>query len=219
MTNHTVESLLAFSERVKAAYLDKKIRSPVHFCSDTQAEPLIDIFKEVRPHDYVCSNWRSMWHALLKGIPEEEVFRQILEGRSMYLMSKEHRFLASSIVGGMLPTACGLAMGIKQWRIDRLPAEDRGKSFEYDKYEETDPRVWVFVGDMTRTTGLFHEFNKYSFGHRLPIRIVIESNCLSTNAKTRETWGDYPFNEPGMKQFYQYERTTPHVGLSQRVNF
>ncbi len=205
MTNHTADSLIAFSRRVETAYLDKQIRSPVHFCSNSQAQPLIDIFKEIRPHDYVCSNWRSMFHALLKGIPEDELFQQYLDGRSMYVMSKEHRFLSSSIVGGMLPTALGLAMGIRQWRIEWA-------------YEETDPIVWVFVGDMTKETGLFHEFHKYRNRHALPIQVVVEDNKLSTNADTRETWGSLRSLQ-FYTRTYNYERTTPHVGLTTRVQF
>ncbi len=214
MTNHTADSLIAFSRRVEAAYLDKQIRCPVHFCSPTQAQPLIDIFKEIRPHDYVCSNWRSMFHALLKGIPEDELFQQYLDGRSMYVMSKEHRFLSSSIVGGMLPTACGLGMGIKQWRMDRLPSSNRDEWFEYEK---TDPKVWVFVGDMTYWTGLCSEFKRYIASQHLPVELVLEDNGLSTNANTKETWGPKPWNKP--KRMYQYERTTPHVGLTTRVQF
>ena len=196
---HTIQSLIAFRSRVADAFRDKQIRAPVHFPSDGQAEPLIEIFKDVRPNDWVLSGWRSMWHCLLKGMPEDELFAQILEGRSMYVMSKEHRIICSSIVGGILPIACGLAMGIKG------NGGDGG-----------DERVWVFIGDMTATTGLCHEFTKYCDGHRLPVRVVLEDNGLSTNAITRETWGNGVENSWDR---YDYTRNYPHCGLREKVSF
>lgn len=197
---HTVESLLAFSARVKAAFLEKRIRSPVHLCSSTQAQPLIDIFRDIRPQDYVFGTWRNCFHALLKGIPEEEVFQQILDGRSMFVMSAEHRFLSGSIVGGMLPIAAGVAAGVKR----------KGE----------DARVWVFVGDMAATGGLFHEFRKYAAGHGLPVWIVVENNGMSTDTPTSEAWGTESFSgytEVEIK--YDYDRTTAHCGVGEFVQF
>ncbi len=198
---HTAESLCDFTERVRRAFLERRILSPVHLCSDTQAQPLLDAFREVEPHDWVCSNWRSSFHALLKGIPEEELFSAILAGKSMFIMSMEHRFLASSIVGGMLPIACGLAIGIK-----------RAGGGE---------RVHVFVGDMTARTGLFHEFVQYCDGHELPVRVVVEDNGMSTNTPTARAWGStvewLADNVP--VTHYRYERTEAHVGVGERVEF
>lgn len=195
---HTVESLIRFRDRVADAFRNKQIRCPVHFPSDSQAEPLLRIFEGVKATDWCLSGWRNMFHALLKGIPEDEVFRQIVDGRSMYIHSKEHRFLSSSIVGGMLPTAIGLGMAIKR---------NRGN--------ET---VWIFSGDMTSTTGLFHEATQYAIGHNLPMRFIVENNGFSTNAKTRETWRGTPFRSAFIYG-YDYERTLPHVGLHERVSF
>lgn len=169
MTNHTPALLVAFTDRVKAAFIDKRIHAPVHLNSETQAEPLIEIFKSIRPQDWVFSTWRSTYHCLLKGVPEEEVFQAILEGRSMYLMFKEYNFFSSAIVGGILPIALGVAAGIKRNGGDEL--------------------VWVFCGDMCATTGLFHEFHQYSKGFNLNIKIVVENNGFSTNAPTKTTWG------------------------------
>ncbi len=196
MTNHTPQSLSAFSQRIREAFLAKRIPGPVHLCDDAQAEPLIRIFSGIRPQDAVFCSWRSSFHALLKGIPEDEVFQQILEGRSMYLMSKDHNFLASSIVGGILPIALGVADGFKR--------------------KGTDANVYVFAGDMTATTGLFHEFKQYATGHNLPVRIVVENNELSTNSPTKETWGR---DRWVWLYGYKYTRTVPHVGLEERVHF
>ncbi len=198
---HTVASLCAFTERVKQAFLNREIRAPVHLCSDTQAQPLLDLFESVNPEDHVFGSWRSSFHALLKGVPEREVFCQVLEGRSMYLCSKAHRVLCSSIVGGILPVACGVALGI---------ARRKGKE-----------RVHVFVGDATARTGLFHEFLQYCDGHALPVRVVIEDNSWCTNSPTVEGWGSTVecLADNVEVVSYKYERTHPHVGCGQRVEF
>ena len=217
---HTKESLLAFRARVEAAWLAGQIRAPVHFPGGNE-EQLLTVFRDVRPEDWVCSNWRSMYHALLKGVPEDEVYRQVFEGRSMYLSNREHRFLSSSIVGGMLPTALGLAMGIKRNREDadgfcrvcRWPAD------RPNKCRCKTGTVWAFVGDMTAETGLYHEFVRYVEGHRLPVRVVVEDNGLSTNTPTQATWGRIDPYGLSRVQRYWYTRTRPHVGLERRVEF
>ncbi len=209
---HTVESLTAFTERIRIAFLAKSIPGPVHLCSSTQAEPLIDIFKNIRPQDWVFSTWRSSFHALLKGIPEADVFAQILEGRSMYLSSREHRFYCSSIVGGILPIALGVAAGIKMMEREFI---HKG----HDESLAALPKVWVFIGDMTARTGLYHEFCQYASGHDLPIRVIIENNGLSTNANTEQTWGTTPTPSKSRVGRYYYHRNLPHVGIGQKVQF
>lgn len=193
---HTRESLIAFTDRVAAAFEAKLIRAPVHLCGGNE-DQLIDIFRDVRPGDWVFSTWRSAYHALLKGIPEEWVWNEIVAGRSMYLMSREHRFFCSSIVGGILPIALGMAAGIKE--------------------EGAAGRVWTFVGDMTAETGLFHEFQRFAVGHGLPVTVVVEDNGFSTNTPTERSWGIK--KRPLERREYFYRRTRPHVGTGQRVSF
>jgi TPP-dependent pyruvate/acetoin dehydrogenase alpha subunit len=195
---HTRESLVAFRDRVAEAFKAKLIRSPVHFPGGNE-EQVIQAFEEVRPGDWVLSNWRSMYHALLAGIPEEELFQMILDGRSMYIMDRARKFMASSIVGGMLPVAIGLGMGFKQ--------------------QKTTQHVHCFVGDMTASIGLFHEAVQYAEGHDLPVRFIVENNGVSTNADTEQTWGKQVARFSRKVTHYRYRRTMPHVGLLERVSF
>ena len=192
----TKEGLIAFEERVKQAFLDKQIHAPVHLSGGNE-EQLIEIFKDVRDKDWVFSTWRSHYHALLKGIPEEELFKEILAGRSMYLNNARHKFVCSSIVGGILPIACGVALGAKLKGLDE--------------------KIWVFVGDMTARTGIYHEFVEYCRGFDLPVSVVIEDNHLSTNTPTSEAWGLQHAQIPIHR--YKYERQYPHVGVGTFVAF
>lgn len=212
LTAHTHASLLKFRDRVAQAFRDKQIRSPVHFPSDGQAEPLVEIFKDYREGDHCFSGWRSMWHALLAGIPEDELFQMLLDGRSMYIMDKPRRVFCSSIVGGILPIALGVAWSVKLQHMRSEFARAMREEPGTDR-----PRVWVFVGDMTARTGLYGEFFQYVIGHELPVRVVIEDNDLSTNTPTAKVWG--PQWMGSFENRYKYTRSHPHVGLSERVNF
>ena len=192
----TAEELIAFEQRVKDAFLAKQIHAPVHLSGGNERE-LIEAFTHLQPGDYVFSTWRSHFHALLKGIPPEWVYAEILAGRSMYLMNREHRFFSSAIVGGILPIALGVALGIKR--------------------NGGDETVWVFIGDMAARTGIYHEFAQYYRGHDLPVNVVIEDNGLSTDTPTEAAWGT---SKASLKiTRYHYERTQPHCGVGQHVAF
>jgi len=214
----TKEDLIAFEDEVAALFLDKKIRAAVHLSRGNE-EPLLEIFKGVKPEDWVFSTHRSHYHALLKGISPEWLKQEILEGRSISIFNKEHHFFSSAIVGGCLPIALGVALAIKR----------KGES----------RHAWCFVGDMASHTGIFHECTKYAENFRLPITFVIEDNGLSVNTPTRETWG---INEPtspigevhtlkewhhevldtwvmGKVLYYRYERGFPHSGTGQWIKF
>lgn len=185
--------LVEFEDEVGRRFDSGEIHGPIHLCSETQAEPLIEIFKDIKPTDWVLSNWRSHWHALLHGVPRERVMAEILAGRSMMLHFPEHRFMTSAIVGGMLPIACGLAAAGE--------------------------RVWCFVGDMTASIGAFNDAYLFSEGHNLPVTFVIEDNGLSTNTPTKEAWGNALESSPPKYIAYQYKRTTQHYGTAGFVSF
>jgi pyruvate dehydrogenase E1 component alpha subunit len=186
----TKEELIAFEDEVCAAFDAGEIPGPVHLNSDTQAEPLIEIFKEIPRDAWVLSTWRAHWHALLHGVPRSLVMKEILEGRSMMLHFPEYRFMTSAIVGGMLPIACGLAAGGE--------------------------KVYCFVGDMTASIGAYQDALNFPIGSGQEVTFVIEDNGLSTNTPTEEVWGGRcPSKETG----YKYQRTTNHYGTKSYVSF
>lgn len=184
-----ISELINFQKEVAAAFEAKKILAPVHLSGGNEQQ-LIEIFKRIKPTDWVLSTWRSSYHALLHGVPRESVMAEILAGHSMMLHFPEHHFFTSAIVGGILPIACGLA--------------SQGKT------------VWCFVGDMCASTGTFSDAVHYAEGHDLPVRFIIEDNGLSTNTPTDETWG---FGDTCRTERYTYKRTVPHVGSGVYVSF
>ena len=117
ITNHTPESLKAFEQRVAEAFNAGKIRAPVHLSGGNEHE-LIEIFGQVRSDDWVCGAWRMHYQALLKGVPEDKLFDDIVAGKSIALCYPEYRVISSAIVGGIIPIALGLA-----WAARRHPTE------------------------------------------------------------------------------------------------
>ena len=164
------KKLVNFELKIKKIYESGKIKAPIHLSGGNETQ-LIKIFKKININDWVISNWRSHYHALLHGIPEKKIFNEILKGKSMSLNFQEHRFIASSIVGGGIPIGLGIALAIKM--------------------KKQKNKVYIFVGDMTFETGVFYECYKYAKNYNLPIKFVVEDNGLSTNTPTKKTWKNF----------------------------
>jgi TPP-dependent pyruvate/acetoin dehydrogenase alpha subunit len=198
----TPEDLIAFETDIAETFNAGKIRAPVHLYSGNETQ-MIEVFRNVKPADWVFCSWRSHYQCLLKGVPREKVKAEILAGRSISLCFPEHRVVSSAIVGGIIPIAVGAAMGVKR----------RGEK----------ARVHCFVGDMTSETGVFHECLKYSTNHQLPIRFIIEDNAKSVCTDTRETWNQpvltYENSRHPLVVYYKYQTKYPHAGAGQRVQF
>ena len=198
----TAEELISFETEIAEAFNAAKIRAPVHLYSGNEAQ-MIEVFREVIPEDWVMCSWRSHYQCLLKGVPREQLKADILAGRSMSLCFPEYRVVSSAIVGGILPIAVGVALGLK-----RLGST---------------ARVHCFMGEMTAETGMAHECIKYSANFQLPIRFIVEDNGKSVCSDTRETWNQPVLTWEGARHplvvYYQYQTKYPHAGAGQRVQF
>ncbi len=194
MATPTIESLITFEKELEELYEAGKIHSPVHFSRGNE-ESLINIFKDVLPGDWVFSTHRSHYHALLKGINPEWLKNEILNDKSMHINSAEDKFFTSSIVGGALAIATGVALALQR--------------------QDSKDRVWCFTGDMASETGMFHECIKYSAGYSLPITFIVEDNGMSVKTPTYKVWarGNLWYMR------YEYEKTVPHHGTGKWVNF
>jgi len=196
------QDLIDFESDIKNRYENATIRGPVHLSGGNEAQ-LIEIFQYISEKDWVFSSWRNHYHALLHGLNSDELRHIIIDLRkSMSVHSENPNFYASSIVGGSTPVALGVAEAL------RRSGNPEGK------------RVWLFVGDMTSETGIFHEAYKYAINHNLPIQFVIEDNNKSTDTPTDTVWGkktDWENDENVI--YYTYERIYPHHGIGIWVSF
>jgi pyruvate dehydrogenase E1 component alpha subunit len=190
--------LIQFERKMADHWESGRVRGPIHLSGGNEDE-LIEIFKYIKKSDWVFSTWRSHYHALLKGVPSEWLEEEILAGRSITIINQEEKFYASAIVGAIIPIATGVALS--------------------NKRNNTDDKVWCFVGDMAFETGGFYEMHKYSQRYNLPIRFVVEDNGVSTNTPTDETWNGIKRDVPNDVIWYNYKKEWPHYGTGKWVIF
>jgi len=237
------EKLIEFEDWTVEQFNEGKLKSPVHLSGGNEDE-CIELFKKIKQTDWVFSTYRSHYHALLKGVPEQRLKDWILDNKSIHFMDKEYKIFTSAIVGGTLSIALGTALALKiqsQRKKNQNEAQDvsgletRSRPVgEIDNTElmtgdadnHADTHVWCIVGDMTGHTGIFWETIKYAHFHELPITFVIEDNGLSTDTPTEEVWkidnGSYfqwMANQfPGSLMYYNYVRTWPHYGTGKFIS-
>ena len=191
------KKLIEFENRIKRIYEKGRIKSPIHLSGNNE-EQLIKIFKKIGKSDWVFSSWRNHYHALLKGISPKWLEKEIINGRSMGINNLKKKFYSSAIVGGIIPIAMGVAKSIKLMKKKN--------------------KVWVFIGDMTYETGIFHECYKYCKNFNLPIKFIVEDNNMSTNSPTDLTWKKKS-KKPKDIIYYKYKRKFPHHGTGSWVLF
>lgn len=222
----TCQDLVDFELRVKALWEAGQIKAPLHLCGGNE-EQLIEIFKEVKPHDYVFSTHRNHYHALLHGVPPEALLAEICghawgtcmgKARSMGFIDAGRHFYSSAIVGGLAAVAVGTAWALRQQQLADPLAIDEHAATRH---------VWCFVGDGALDGGHFWEALNYAIGNGLPVTFVIEDNDRATcsSKKDRGAWfGNYlartlKHNYGAYVRQYSYEPTYPHVGSGTYVQF
>ena len=187
----TKEELIAFEDHIGDLYLDNKLPFLFHLSGGNE-DQLIEIFENIDDGDYVISNHRNHYHALLHGVPPEDVEDRILNGRSMFIYDRKRNFFLSAIIGGTPAIAAGIA-----WALKRKGSKQK---------------VWCFVGDGTEDNGHLAEAIRYVDGWDLPCTFVIESNDRSCEASNADRWGktSHPeWNSPSVIR-YTYTCTYPH---------
>jgi pyruvate dehydrogenase E1 component alpha subunit len=196
--------LIEFEKEIGALYSDGKIKAPIHLSGGNEQQ-LIEIFQNIHQQDWIFSTYRNHYHALLKGMPPQQLRDDIIDGRSMHIMNKAHKIFTTSIVGGHLSIALGTALALKR--------------------KQSHDKVFVFCGDMCSETGVFHECAKYAYGHNLPIEFIIEDNEVGVYTNTKSAWGmrtnnyyDATSNHDKVYA-YQYRTTYPHHGAGLWVSF
>ena len=195
---YTSDELIAFEDNIVEHWEKGGIQGPVHLCNGNE-EQLLEISKRMNDSDWVFSTWRSHYHALIKGVSPIWLKQEILEGRSITIVSEKDKFYASAIVSSIIPIAVGAAMGIKS---------NGGTE-----------KVWCFVGDMAFETGQFYEMHKYATNLNLPIVFIVEDNGVSTNTPTIETWGGVKRDVPTNVIWYNYKNKWPHYGTGKWITF
>jgi pyruvate dehydrogenase E1 component alpha subunit len=201
----TKEDIQNFEKEIADIFATGAIRAPVHLRAGRE-DQLIKIFAEhkIGPDDYVFGFWDSHELALLKGVPREELKQAIVEGKSISLSFPNHKVLCSGIVGSLMGTAAGVAWALKR--------------------QNKKGHVYLFCGDMSAETGVFHEAVKYVYNFDLPATFIVCDNGVSVMTKTRDVWGSADPWFKGTKYekkiiYFQYVNEYPHSGLGKLIKF
>jgi len=201
MKKYTKEELIEFETKIGDLFNSSKIKAPVHLYDGNEKE-MIEIFENITDDDWVFCTWRSHYQCLLKGVPQDTLEQDILDGKSITLCYPDYRIYSSAIVTGNIPIATGTAFDIKK--------------------KKQKNHVWCFVGDMASETGTFFENWKYSVNHDLPITFVIENNNKSVCTETDKVWNCNELffkNEKRKIIYYEYTSKYPHAGSGKRIQF
>lgn len=193
-----IERVIIFEKKIFDTYNKGLIKYPVHLSKGNEKQ-LLKIFQYIGKNDWLFSSWRNHAHALLHGMSEKKLYDQIINGKSMYVSCNKRKIFCSSIAGGIIPIALGVALAIK-------------KRKEKNK-------VWLFVGDMTSKMGVFHETYHYSRNFNLPLEIVIEDNGASVYTDTKKTWNISKLDYPKDVFYYDFKMEYPHHGTGKWVSF
>ncbi|NBP16973.1 hypothetical protein EBU95_21765, partial [bacterium] len=94
----TKEDLIGFETRIAELYKEGKLPFLFHLSGGNE-DQLIEIFKDIKEGDYVLSTHRNHYHALLHGIPANELEDRIINGRSMFIYDRKRNFFTSAIIG------------------------------------------------------------------------------------------------------------------------
>ena len=187
----TIEKLIAFEKRIVDLFEDARIPHPIHLSGGNERQ-LIEIFREVRPCDYVLSTHRNHYHYLLAGGSPEYLEELILGGNSMHVFDRGVNFLTTAIVAGGPAIAAGIALGLKR--------------------QGSNARVWCFLGDGAEDEGHFYEAVRYVDGHDLPCVFIIEDNDRSVETPKTDRHGSKTITWPPCVRRYSFTPTYPHVG-------
>ena len=194
------KDLIAFEKDIAETFNEAKIKAPIHLHGNNENQ-LLNIFKNTNSDDWIFSSWRSHYHCLLKGVPPDQLKKDIIDGKSMTLLYPEYKIYTSAIVGGVIPIALGTALSLKK--------------------ESKKEKVYLFMGGMTAETGAAHEAHKYATAHDLPLIFVVEINHKSVCTDTLKTWNMNKYSLVGKKNVihYEYDLPWPHAGSGVRVQF
>ena len=202
----TSSDLIAFESRIRDHFAAGQLPCLIHLSGGNETQ-LLDIFSRVRPQDWVFSTHRNHYHALLKGIPADHLEAEILAGRSMFIYSREHNFLTSSILAGTCCIAAGVA-----WSL--LHSENVGGALRPDSPA---PHVYCFLGDGAEEEGHYYEAALFAEANDLPITFIIEDNARQVDTPKSERRGIFhstrcPLDHFACVERYHYKPTYPHGG-------
>ena len=154
-----------FEEESARLYMQGKIKGFLHLYIGEEAVA-VGAMSALKEDDLVVTHYRDHGHALARGLEPNVIMAELMgkvtgcsggKGGSMHLFDVSKGFMGGyAIVGGQMPLAVGLALGIKYKNEDRI--------------------VICFFGDGAVNEGEFHEALNLASLWKLPVLFFLENN-------------------------------------------
>jgi pyruvate dehydrogenase E1 component alpha subunit len=184
---------LAIEERYGA----DQMKTPVHLCIGQEAVAT-GVCAALRTDDYISSNHRGHGHYLAKGGNLSAMIAELHcrttgcsggYGGSMHLVDTSVGHMgSSSIVGGGIPIATGLALSIQMKQESKVSV--------------------AFLGDGAADEGVLYESLNFAMLKKLPVVYVLENNRWAVCSSVASRW-------PGEALFHHLPQT---MLLTRRVD-
>ena len=84
---YSKQDLIDFETDIAECFNKGMIKAPVHLYAGNEDE-MIKVFKDVKDEDWVFCTWRSHYQCILKGVPLDELKKDILAGKSITLCNR-----------------------------------------------------------------------------------------------------------------------------------
>ena len=201
MKNATKKQLIDFEKSVASHWEAGDLPYLIHLSGGNE-DYLIELFEDIKDGDYIFSTHRNHHHALLAGIPPNQLMARILRGDSMFVFDRSRNFYTSSILGGTCGIAAGVAYALKE--------------------EGSENWVWCFLGDGAEEQGHFYEAVMFVEGQDLPCMFIIEDNDRSVDSTIEERMPTkFRMEWPSCVIRDKYKPTYPHAGngTKKRITF
>ncbi|MFL5953306.1 MAG: thiamine pyrophosphate-dependent dehydrogenase E1 component subunit alpha [Gaiellaceae bacterium] len=165
-----------FEEKVQELFMEGLIQGTTHLCQGQEAVP-VGAISALRDDDYLTITYRGHGHALMRGVPMEACFAELMGrttgcckgvGGSMHFTDVDRGLLgAFAIVGAGLPVALGAAYSAQLQGLDRV--------------------ALTFFGDGATNIGTFHEALNIASAWKVGIVFIVENNLYGEYTPLRET--------------------------------
>jgi len=187
------QELIDFEKKVAEHWEAGDLPYLIHLSGGNE-DFLIDLFTEdIKDGDWIFSTHRNHHHALLSGIPADELLAHILGGNSMFVYDRNRHFFTSSVLAGTCAIAAGVAYALKESGSENW--------------------VYCFLGDGAEEQGHFYEAVMFVEGQDLPCMFIIEDNDRQVDTSFEErNPNKFKFEMPSCVIRNKYKATYPHAG-------
>ena len=166
----TMLTIRRFEERCNYLFMQGRISSTLHLYIGQEATAT-GVCTHLRQDDYVLSTHRPHGHAIAKGVAPRAIMAELFakstgcckaKGGSMHVGDISVGMVpAIAIVGGNIPIAAGIGLGVKRLGTDRVAVS--------------------FFGEGAANEGAFHEGMNMAAIWDLPVIYVCENNLYAAS--------------------------------------